>query len=150
MPDITLEILEATPVLLDITGQTPISIDFAYAGGSMFDGTRSVTAGENINAGRVVVIVAGLAYYFQPSDASHAGRALGVTKDSATTGNSITVAFSGPVYDAAFSSFTDLTLWAGTNGAIQSTIPVSGTVQKIGFGIGGSIIQLDFSIQITR
>lgn len=119
-------------------------------GGGTFDGERIVTAGENLSAGRLVVIDNGSGFYFQPTDASHAGRTLGITKNAAITGGSVTVQFVGEVTDASFSAFSDAVLWAGNNGSIQTTIPATGTVQKVGHGIGSNTILIDFSTQITR
>ena len=43
-------------------------------------------AGENLSAGRVVIIEGGSAYHFQPGNVAHQGRAYGVTTTAATAG----------------------------------------------------------------
>ena len=176
MPDITLEINEAVPVALDITNQAAINLNYGYgafgipAGGDIGDvltktgssdyvatweapgavnDLESYPAGENLSAGRLVVIDAGLAVYFQISNPLHAGRAYGITASSATTGNAVSIRIRGEATDASFSALTDAVLWAGANGQITTTLPVSGTVQKVGIGVGSNAVLIDFSTQIT-
>lgn len=106
-------------------------------------------AGENLSAGRLVIIDAGQAFYFQVSDPDHAGRAFGITRSSATTGNNVTIQPSGIVTDAAYASLTETTVWAIANGQVSNTRPVSGHVQKVGVYLGSNKLLIDFSQQIT-
>lgn len=109
----------------------------------------SYAAGENINAGRVVVIDGNEAFYFQRTDPTHAGRAIGITLNAATTGNSVAVQFVGRVTDAGFSGLTDAVVWADNNGQLTTTRPTSGILQKVGIGLGSNRVLIDPSIQIT-
>lgn len=107
-------------------------------------------AGENLSAGRVVIIEAGQAIYFQPSDMSHSGRAFGITATSATTGNNVNIYAIGEATDAAFSAFADVPLYVGDDGELQTTWPTSGLLQKAGFGTGTNKVRIDFSVQIQQ
>ena len=118
------------------------------------EGGSSVTyaAGENLSTGRVVIIDGGAAWYFQPADVTHAGRAFGVTITSATTGNDVDIQMSGEIEDAALSFDPDKTLWAGADGEIFDTVQAgAGEVhQKAGMSIEGDKMRIDFSIQIIK
>lgn len=116
------------------------------AGGSAV----TVTAGETMSAGRVVIMEADEAFYFQPSDYTHSGRAFGVTLTSATIGGSVTVQIAGEATDASFAAFGDVPLYVGDDGELQTTWPVSGLLQKAGFGTGTNKVKIDFSIQIQQ
>lgn len=107
-------------------------------------------AGENLSSGRVVIIDAGEAFYFQPGTTAHGGRAYGITKTSATTGNNVIIQRDGTVTDAAFSGFSDEALYVGTDGEIQTTWPVTGLLQKAGIAAGSNKVRIDFSIQIQQ
>jgi len=115
-------------------------------GGSTVD----YTAGENLSAGRVIMIEGGLAFYFQQSDPTHAGRAVGITTTSATTGNTVSVQKLGDITDVSFSGFSDKLLWVGDDGELQDTPPATGLLQKGGIGIGNNKVAIDFSQQIIQ
>jgi len=108
-------------------------------------------AGENLSAGRVVVIDAGEAFYFQNTDATHKGRAYGVTKTSAASGSNVTIQVQGVIQDAAFSFTADKSVWVGADGEIFDTIPATGSViQKAGVASENRKMLIDFSIQILK
>ncbi len=116
------------------------------AGGSAV----TVTAGETMSAGRVVIMEANEAFYFQPSDSSHSGRAFGITLTSATAGNTVTVQIAGEATDASFAAFGDVPLYVIDDGELSTTWPVSGLLQKAAIGTGTNKIKIDFSIQILQ
>jgi len=107
-------------------------------------------AGENLSAGRVVVIEGGEAFYFQPGTTGHNNRAYGITKTSATTGNNVTVQTGGTVSDASFSVFSDESLYVGDDGELQTTWPATGIIQKAGVAVGDDKVKIDFSVQIKQ
>lgn len=107
-------------------------------------------AGQNLSAGRVVIIESGLAVYFQPADPTHAGRAIGITTTSATTGNDVSVQQLGSVTDASFSTYSNKMVWVGDDGELQEIPPSTGLLQKAGFGIGSNKVEIDFSQQIIQ
>lgn len=99
------------------------------------EGGSSVTwpAGQNLSSGRAVVIDGGEAFYFQPSDATHEGRAYGITITSATTGNDVDIQISGERADAAFSFAADTPVWVDADGEIVNTQPATGVlIQRAG------------------
>lgn len=109
-----------------------------------------LVAGENLSAGRAVVKLDGLAYYYQPSEATHAGKVVGITRTSGSLGASVTISSSGRITDASFAGLENQVLWVGADGELQTSIPLTGNVQKAGIGIGNNQVFIDFSIQIIR
>lgn len=107
-------------------------------------------AGENLSAGRVVIIDGNEAFYFQPSEPSHGGRAWGMTITSATAGSDVTIQREGVVTDAAFSGFVDEALYVGADGELQTGWPGTGLLQKAGVSAGDNKVKIDFSIQIQQ
>ena len=108
-------------------------------------------AGENLSSGRVVIINGAEAFYFQDSDATHAGRAYGVTKTSATAGNNVTIQVAGIIQDAAFNFTADRIVWVGADGEIFDTQPTGGVlIQKAGVASEDRKMLIDFSIQIKK
>lgn len=116
------------------------------AGGS----TVVYPAGETLSAGRVVVIDGGEAFYFQPSNLAHSGRAFGITITSATAGNNVTIQAIGEAIDASFATFSDVPLYVIDDGELSTTWPATGLLQKAGFGTGTNKVKIDFSIQIQQ
>ena len=108
------------------------------------------TAGENMSTGRVVVIDNGEAFYFQPTDATHHGRAYGITTTSATAGNDVDVQICGEVIDAAFTFSPDLPVWVDVDGEIVDTQPATTLIQKAGVTTTAQKILIDFSISIKK
>lgn len=105
-------------------------------------------AGENLSAGRCIVVEGGEAFYFQKDNPTHAGRACGITISSALTGSTVSVQKSGDVEDVSFATFDTKLLWVGLDGELQETVPTTGLLQKAGIGIGSNKVTIDFSQQI--
>jgi hypothetical protein len=131
-----------------LTKLSSTDYDSEWANPGAASNLETYPAGENVNAGRLVIIDGGEAFYFQTSDPTHAGRAFGITRSSATTGNTLTVQPSGIVTDAGFSALTETTVWATANGQLSNTRPSSGNVQKVGVYLGSNKLLIDFSQQI--
>lgn len=107
-------------------------------------------AGENLSSGRVVIIDGLKAWYFQNTDASHAGRAFGITTTSATAGNDVSIQVSGVRQDAAFGFTADRIVWAGADGEIFDTIPLTGSLQKAGVACEDKKLLIDLSLHILK
>lgn len=178
MPDITLQIVESAPLDLNISSGTPIELNFGHGavgvppGGASgevltkINGTdyntewaapgaaslvKTFVAGENLSTGRAVVAVDNEAFYFQPSNVSHAGRMIGVTKTSGSVGQSVNVQFAGHITDGALSFAPNLPLWADTDGEIvDAQNPAWLIIQKAGVSIEGDAMLIDFSVSIKK
>lgn len=117
------------------------------------EGGSAVTyqAGENLSTGRVVVIDGAEAFYFQPDDLTHVGRAFGVTVTSATSGNDVDIQVSGIVQDAAFGFAEDMLLWVDADGEIVDTQPSdTSIIQKAGVSAEDKKMRIDLSICILK
>lgn len=123
--------------------------DYAFLPPGSSASFETYEAGENLSSGRVVVVDNLLAMYFQHTDATHLGRAYGVTKTSAALGADVTIQVYGVLQDAAFNFVADTSLWVGADGEIFNTQPVGGViVQKAGVAAEDKKMKIDFSIQI--
>lgn len=108
-------------------------------------------AGQNLSTGRIVIIDNLQAWYFQNTDASHVGRAYGVTKTSATTGNDVTIQVQGIIQDAAFNFTADRIVWVGSDGEIFDVQPVTGIIiQKAGVAAEDKKMLIDFSTTVLK
>jgi hypothetical protein len=155
MSDLSVTLIESEVVVEIVNRPIEITIPVGMmgpqgpagpAGGSVVE----YPAGQNLSAGRVVIIDTGEAFYFQPATIAHAGRAFGVTATSASIGNDVSIQVSGTIEDAGFSGFSDEALYVGTDGELQNTWPITGLLQKAGVAVGGNKVKIDFSIQIQQ
>lgn len=115
-------------------------------------GGSSVTypAGEALAAGRVVIIEGGEAFYFQPSDATHQGRAYGVTLAAAALGANVEIQIGGEVEHAAFTFGADAALYVYDNGIIVDTAPNTTIIQGAGVAAAAGKMKIDFSKSVLR
>jgi hypothetical protein len=91
------------------------------------------------------------AWYFQNTDASHVGRAYGVTKTSATIGNDVAIQVQGIIQDAAFNFTADRIVWVGSDGEIFDVQPVTGIIiQKAGVAAEDKKMLIDFSTTVLK
>lgn len=135
--------------VLTKTGAAATDYEFLPPGsGANFE---TYPAGQNLSTGRVVIIDGLEAWYFQNTDATHVGRAYGVTKTSAATGADVTIQVQGVIQDAAFNFTADRIVWVGADGEIFDVQPVGGViVQKAGVAAEDKKMMIDFSITILK
>ena len=107
-------------------------------------------AGENLSAGRVVMLNAGQAFYFQPGNVTHQARPYGITTTAATTGNDATIQILGEIENAAFTFAADSVLYVFTNGIIVDSEPNIDIIQLAGISSGNNKMRIDFSISIKK
>ena len=131
-----------TSVVNGVSDSVVITLDSA---GNLF----TYPAGQNLVTGRVVIIEAGKAWYFQPSNIAHHNRAAGITKSSASTGADVTIQPYGVISDAAFTFAPDIPLWVNTNGEVVNTINPSWLItQKAGVSYENDKMLIDFSTSV--
>ena len=138
--------------------QTSVAVDLNFGGqqgppgpqGPPGGTAETYPAGQIMSAGRVVVIDGGEAFYFQPSDATHAGRAFGITLNAALTGQNVDIQTSGVVTDAAFLFSADATLYCDADGQVVDAMPASGTVQQVGASVASNSMLISIQPAITR
>lgn len=110
----------------------------------------SYPAGENISAGRLVILDSNTVRYFQPGTPSHAGRALGVTKTSATTGQSVQVQVAGVLSDAAFAFTPDAPVYSRADGELFATPLGTGIVQFVGTALTTNSVNINIDSSLIR
>lgn len=152
MPDITIEVNHPAVTI----NQNSVSVDLDFGGptgppgpeGPAGGTSETYPAGQNLSAGRVVIIDGGEAFYFQPSDPTHAGRAFGVTITSALTGEDVDIQTAGVVTDVAFVFSGDLPVWVGADGELSTTVPTSGLLQQAGSAVAANSLRLNLTSTI--
>lgn len=108
-------------------------------------------AGEAVGGHRVLVYDAvGRVVYADSSEASHAGRVVGLSLGAAAEGEAVTVRRLGEVTEPSWSWTPGAPLFLGTDGLITETPPATGIVQSIGSAVTATTILLDFSLFILR
>ncbi len=155
MADINVTLTQTTTVSATLAQTPVINVSMLGSGppgppGPAGGSTVTYPAGENLSSGRVVIIDGGEAYYFQPADATHAGRAFGITTSSATSGNNVTIQIAGEITDAGISVTADLPAWVGTNGQITTSAPATGLLQQAGAGITATKIKINFGHPVIK
>lgn len=111
--------------------------------------SEAVIAGETLVAGRVVIMSGGKAFYFQPANPAHAGRAYGITRQSATVDQPVVVVTAGTLQHDSFSFAADTRLFVGADGVITAAVPSEGISQLAGASAASNKIRINFS-HITK
>lgn len=94
---------------------------------------RTVIAGISIIVHHVVLVGSnGKAQYASSSNQLHAGRALGVTLNSASADGALTVRRSGAIIDSSFNWIAEQPIYCGLDGVLTQTVPTSGFIQIVG------------------
>lgn len=149
---VTVTVNETTEVVnITVTETvTPVTVTIAETG-VIDNSTVTLIAGQNLSAGRVVILDNDRVFYFQNTDRTHQCRAFGITTTSATSGNTVTVAVFGLVQDSSFGFTQDTTLWVGDDGTIYSTQPATGVlIQSAGVAYGDKKVRIDFSLSLYK
>ena len=95
-------------------------------------------AGENLNAGEVVYMVAGEVFKLTPGTLVES-REIGVTMQSCLIGGIINVAIEGYLDITGFGLIPDTVYYCGANGALTATKPTSNII-KVGVAITSDIL----------
>lgn len=146
MSDVTVNLIQE-----NITVEFPFSLPGPEGPAGPEGGSTVVyEAGEDLSSGRAVVIDGGEAIYFQPADATHAGRCFGVTVTSGSAGQDVEIQLSGELEDAAFSFSGEGPVWAGEDGELFETPPGSGLVQQVGASTAADTIRINIQATTIR
>lgn len=138
--DIVLEEVEDDVVVIEASGdQGP-----AGAPGTNY---LSLIAGENIDGYQVVVLIGGLLYKADPTNASHAPYVVGLSTNSALAGSVVIVAQAGLVSGGSFT--IGQLYYAGENGAISTSYRGAGFAWGKPIGVGEDTDSIVISLGIT-
>ena len=108
-------------------------------------------AGQNLSSGRAVIIDDGKAFYFQPGNVLHHGRAYGITATSALITTNVDIQIGGERSDAAFSFVADTPVWVDEDGEIVNTQPSGlAIVQQAGVASAAKKMIINFSLSIKN
>lgn len=107
-------------------------------------GSTSVVAvaGEAVSAGRVLTITPAGAFYFDGDDISQYGYAVGVSANAAVLGDDVTIGLIGPLLLTGIGFTPNARFWAGTNGTLLTTPPVTGMIVPIGYAVDSDTLNI--------
>jgi hypothetical protein len=113
--------------------------------------TVDLVASGPLISGRVVVVEAGEAAYFQKSDPAHAGRAFGVLKTSASAqGQTVVAQLSGLFHGDGLALDPEKPVWVGDDGALSPAPPPSGIAQMAGAAKNEKSFTINFQTLYTN
>lgn len=106
-------------------------------------------AGQNLSSGRVVVIISGIANYFDPNNENMFGLAAGITKTSADVGDQIGIKSFGNFYESGLNLTPGKVYFAGINGTLTLNPENLKIVQQIGTALDSDnlLINIQNSIE---
>lgn len=107
------------------------------------DGYVVLIAGSALGGHRAVI---DNVTYADHSNSLHAGKVIGITTGSSTTGNPVTIQSGGKL-----NGFTGLSLgpvYLSTNGTLTQTAPTSGFIQQLGVAVSATEIMIQIHMPI--
>lgn len=90
----------------------------------------------DISTNKVIAVVNGSVVYADSSNVNHAGSVIGISSNSASAGNPITVKTVGEL--SGFALLTPGKMYLSTNGNFSTTMPSTGFIQSLGVIITSS------------
>ena len=110
----------------------------------------TVTAGAALGGHRMVVLNGGgVAIYADCTEATHAGKVLGMTLGAIADGDSGDVLRSGEVVEPSWNWTLDAPVFLGTAGQLTQVQPVSGFSQIVGFPVSTTKLFVSLREPIT-
>lgn len=103
------------------------------------------TAGDTVITQRVVMLSGGKVVHFDPSDESNIGKVVGLSKTAALANEPVTVVQEGIIANSGMGLTADGVYYAGADGTISITEPVSGIFQRVGVAISPVSLKVEFS-----
>jgi hypothetical protein len=133
----------ASPILLDVFPQAPVFVNngTVISPSAVVLSAAAPTAG--VSGGRLVGIDNELVILVDSSIVSTALQAVGITKAAAAPSTSVEYVTSGLITDSAWNWLSG-PIYAGLNGGLVQTAPISGFVLEIGKALSPTQILVDF------
>jgi hypothetical protein len=105
-------------------------------------------ATQVISGHRVCLFESNQLTYCDSANTSHAGKAIGLTLNSATIGGNVSIQKSGEVTEPSWNWVDGAALYIGSNGILTQTPTSNGFIQKVGYAISPTKIWIDFKESI--
>lgn len=109
-----------------------------------------VTAGEDLDVGKVVAVIGGEAFYASKENIEHRGAILGIVVRAANTGSLALVQVYGPLTNIAWTWTPDLPIYVGDSGELTQTYPAGGYVQQVARAFSSDLIFVDIQTEDYR
>lgn len=139
-----------------ISSNNEVSVSYGSPGAQGSEGpvgvgsSGTVIAGETIPGHKVIAILDNQAYLADPTNSSHGLVTIGVVRDAASVGNTVTYYITGEIAGGAFTANTDY--FVGSGGSLSATPRAPGAVwmKRIGTSINTTtlVVEMDPSVLI--
>lgn len=106
-------------------------------------------AGENLSAKRAIRVENDLAYYADGSNASQAGKALGVSVGAVSAGDTVTVRMTGMITEPTW-TLTEGPVFVGSNGQLTQSLAGLAFIQQIGVAVSATQININPQLAILH
>lgn len=119
--------------------------------GEQGDGTQlEFDAGVTISALQPIAVINNLAYPADSSNPLHRGKVVGISSNSATAGNPVTVRTDGARIQDSFFSFSGGLVYVGPAGTLVESAPPSGFSQSIAVAVASDVLVVQIGPPIRR
>lgn len=109
----------------------------------------TLVTGETINADRVIVNVGGLAYYFDPTNAAHYRKVVGISKSSVSSGQPVGILVNEQIVTGLI-LIAGSTYYADTLGQLTTTPVATGISQPVGIAIDTTKLLIQIQTPINK
>ena len=104
--------------------------------------TQIHEAATNLSGHRAIRVVAGLAYVCDGGNASHVGRAIGVSTGAATAGFDVSVQTAGILTESGW-AWTDGPVYVGASGVLTQSLSGLAYIHQIGIAVSATQIDIN-------
>ncbi len=130
---------------IDINGSIKQSISSTVIN-DLTEIVNSFVAGEILGGQRIVMIVGGEAFYYDPTDENNAGRDVGITKGAAIAGAMVEVVSKGIMTGFSGALVQDSIYYVGLLGTLTDTVPTGpGIDMRVGVAVDANTLNVNFS-----
>lgn len=104
--------------------------------------TQSHEAGTNLSGHRAIRVAGGLAYVCDGGNASHAGRAIGISTGATLAGASATVQTAGLINESSW-AWSDGPVYVGASGVLTQSLAGLAFIHQIGLAVSPTAIDIN-------
>lgn len=115
--------------------------DFKYLDNTL----KNFRAGETISGQSLVMLNNGVLFKFNQSDENNFSKTIGITQTSANIGDLVNVIYQGKLNNPGWNLTPNGIYYAGDNGSITTTVPLTGIILRVGIAIDSDNLNVSLS-----
>lgn len=149
-PSVTVQ-EEAVSVTVDSTSVDVVEVATEGPQGPAGDASLEITATAKTALGghRAVIVTDGEAEYADKDNPAHAGSVVGITKNAASAGASVSIVFGGEMSEPSW-AFNAGPVYVGNDGNLIQARPSTGVVINIGVALAPTKLFINRTVTIQR